>query len=143
MSQENVEIVGRIYALGLDYVIFNDPEATEELMGGFRPLYDPEFEFHAIVPGGEVVQHGIDAYLEFMRDWLTPWESYAIKADEIRDVEPDRVAVFVSHHGRLKDNAGEVRTRGVDLWTLRDGRFLRLDAYMDRTEGVRAAGLSA
>ena len=143
MSGENVELVGRIYDLGHDYVVFNDMQATEALMADFRPLYDPEFEFHAIVAGGEFVQHGIDAYLEFMRDWLTPWESYAITADEIRALDPEKVAVLVSHRGVMKDGGAEVSTQGVDLWTLREGRYLRLDAYMDRADGLAAAGLAS
>jgi ketosteroid isomerase-like protein len=42
----------------------------------------------------------------------------------------------------MKDSAAEIRTEGVDLWTLRDGRLLRLEAYLDREMGLQAAGLS-
>ena len=99
MSQENVDLVASIYA-GQDYTIMFDLDATEAWLADFRPLYDPDYEFHAVVEGNRIVQRGLDGYLEFMRDWLAPWESYEIAADELRDVQPDRVAVLTRHRGR-------------------------------------------
>jgi ketosteroid isomerase-like protein len=49
--------------------------------------------------------------------------------------------VTTRHHGRLKDGGAEIRSQGLDLWTLRDGHFLRLEAYLDREAGLEAAGL--
>jgi hypothetical protein len=141
MSQENVELVQGIYMQALDYTAYLDPEATAAAFASLRPLYDREYEFHAVVEGNRIVQHGLDGYLMFMRDWLAPWESYTITADEFRDLEPDKVAVLTRHRGRLKEGGTEVRTIGLDLWMLRSGRFLRLEAYLDRRAGLEAAGL--
>ena len=88
-------------------------------------------------------EHGLDGYLRLMRDWLAPWESYTIAGDEFYDLEPDRVAVTTRHRGRMKDGGAEILTEGVDLWTLRDGRLLRLEAYLDREMGLEAAGLGS
>ncbi|HEY7150866.1 MAG TPA: nuclear transport factor 2 family protein [Solirubrobacterales bacterium] len=141
MSRENVDLVRRIYAEGREYTGFFDAEATEMELADWRPRYDPEYEFHAVVEGNRLVEQGLDGYVRLMRDWLAPWESYTIAGDEFYDLEPDRVAVTTRHHGRLKDGGAEIRTEGVDVWTLRDGRFLRLEAYLDREKGLEAAGI--
>lgn len=60
-----------------------------------------------------------------MGEWLAPWKSYTIAADDVRALEPDRVVVLTRHRGQLKGGGEEVRTLGVDLWTLREGRRLR------------------
>ena len=142
MSEENVELVKSIYAEGREYTAFMNSEATEAELAEWRPRYHPEYEFHAVVEGNRLVEHGLDGYLGLMCDWLAPWESYTIAADEFYDLEPDRVAVTTRHRGRMKDGGAEIRTEGVDLWTLRDGRLLRLEAYLDREMGLEAAGLS-
>ena len=141
MSQENVELVASVYDAGRDYTAFYDPAATEAVFEGFREFYAPAFEFHAVTPeGSRLVERGIDGYLNFMRDWLAAWKSYSIAAEGLRDLG-DRVAVLTRHHGRLKDGGSEVRSQGVDLWTLRDGLFVRLEAYLDRAAGLEAVGL--
>ncbi len=141
MAQENVELVKGIYAGGREYTAFFDPEATERELAHWRPQYDPEYEFHVVVEGNRLVECGLDGYLTLMRDWLEPWESYTIAADEFREVGSDKVVVLTRHRGLMKDGGTEVRTSGVDIWTLRDGRFLRLEAYLDRAAGLEAAGL--
>jgi hypothetical protein len=141
MSQEGVQLVKQIYDGAREYTAFVDPEGSEADWEGRRSLYDPEFEFHAVIEGNRLVQRGTDGYLTFMRDWLEPWESYTISADEFFEVEPDRVAVTTRHRGRLKDGGPEIRSQGVDIWTVRGGHFLRLEAYLDREAGLEAAGL--
>jgi ketosteroid isomerase-like protein len=141
MSQENVELVASIYSEPRDYVARFGPHATEAMRAELRPLYDPEYEFHAVLESDRMVHRDFDGYLDFMGDWLVPWKSYTIAADDVRDLEPDRVVVLTRHRGQLKGGGGEVRTLGVDLWTLREGRLLRLEAYMDRRAGLEAAGL--
>jgi hypothetical protein len=44
-----------------------------------------------------MIRRGQDGYLAFMVDWLTPWESYTIAADDVRDLDPDQVAVLTRH----------------------------------------------
>ena len=141
MSHENVEIVASIYSEPHDYVARFAPHATEAVQAELRPLYDPAYEFHAVAEGGRTVQHGFDGYLDFMGDWLAPWKTYTIAADDVRDLGPDRVVVLTRHRGQLKGGGEEVRTLGLDLWTLRQGRLLRLEAYLDRRAGLEAAGL--
>jgi ketosteroid isomerase-like protein len=141
MSEENLALVASIYSQPRDYVDLLDPPAFEAWVAEVRPLYAPDYEFHALGGGGRMVHRGLDGYLEFMNEWLAPWQSYTIVADEVRDLDPRRVAVLTRHRGTLKGGGEELRTLGVDLWTLRDGQFLRLEGFMDRQEGLAAAGL--
>jgi ketosteroid isomerase-like protein len=142
MSQENIELASRMYDEHRDYTTLLDPEATfEAVFGDLRPLYDDEYEFHAVVEGNRLIERGLDGYLALMRDWLGPWEFYSIVAEEFRDLGPDKVVVLTSHWGRLRERGAEVRTSGVDVWTLRDGQLLRLEAHLDRQTGLEAARL--
>ena len=141
MSEENVALVSSIYSPSRDYADLVDPRVSAEWVAELRPLYAADYEFHAVVEGNRFIQRGQDGYVTFMIDWLTPWETYRIAADGFRDLDPDRVAVLTHHRGRLRDGGAEVDTRGLDLWTLRDGLFLRLEAFMDRQLGLAAAGL--
>jgi len=141
MSEENLALVASIYSEPRNYVDLLDPKASAVWIAETRPLYAHEYEFHVVVEGNRFVERGQDGYVALMMDWLTPWQSYTISVDEIRDLDTDRVAVLTRHEGPLKDGGGEVRTLGLDVWTVRDARLLRLEAYMDREFGLESAGL--
>jgi hypothetical protein len=142
MSEENLALVASVYSEAREYVDLLDPQVSEAWIAKVGPLYAPDYEFHAVLEGADrMIRRGQDGYLAFMVDWLTPWESYMIAADDVRDLEPPQVAVLTRHLARLKGGGRDVATLGLDLWTVREGLFLRLEAYMDRQLGLKAAGL--
>jgi ketosteroid isomerase-like protein len=50
--------------------------------------------------------------------------------------------VTVRFHGRGRASGVEVETRFYEVYTLRDGKVLRIDEYEHRAEALEAAGLS-
>jgi ketosteroid isomerase-like protein len=63
-----------------------------------------------------------------------------VEAEEILDAG-DRVIVMIHHRGRGKASGIDVSQRCAMVWTLRDGRAIRMDMYATRKE-LEALGRS-
>lgn len=81
---------------------------------------------------------------EGVRRWFDAWEG---TMDEVRfDVDElvdagDRVIAVSRMVARSHTTGIEVEQAVALVWTLRDGRAVRLDPYATREEAVRAVGL--
>ena len=75
-----------------------------------------------------------------MLDWTAPWATYTIETERVIDLG-DRVLVLNHDRGRRDGGALEVRGRVAALWTIRDGKIARLDAYTSHTDALKAVGL--
>ncbi len=53
----------------------------------------------------------------------------------------DRVVVTVRLRGRGRGSGVEVDARFYDVFTLRDGKIVRMDQFTERSEALGAAGL--
>ncbi len=99
MSQENVEIVKRVQASGVDLVpLFRstapDPSATGIDLTAFASDFETEFisrrTFGSIQPS---TAQGLQGFAEGWRDWLEPWASYYIVAEEFIDAGEEVVSL--------------------------------------------------
>ena len=102
---------------------------------------EPDFEW--VVPGhpeGDVFR-GPDATMAFFRDWVEPWGELHVDW-ELLPAEPDRVLAILDMQGRGRESGAPVEMRVGQLWTFRDGRFVRMVLYNDLDEARRAAGLA-
>jgi ketosteroid isomerase-like protein len=134
MSQENVDIVRRIYA--------------EWERGNFLaalPLLDQEVTFETFMPDSDqmVVVHGLEELASFMRDWFRQWRDYHVTGDEIRAVGTDRVFVAGRQAATGRQSGVEVDSPGFTVWDFRAGKVVRLLAHYDRGAALEAAGLPA
>jgi ketosteroid isomerase-like protein len=132
MSRENVELVRRL----LD--VYNERSFAEN-----TGLIDPEIEWdfsRVELPEGTSYT-GPSEFRSFIEAWEEGFESDHMAAQEIFDAG-DRVVVVVHHHGRGKISRIEVEQTVAMLWTLRDGRAVRMAIYPTRAEALEAAGLS-
>ena len=104
-------------------------------------LWDPEIEFHedpefpesGVYPGARAV----DAYFEQFRGHFEEFNFEIENAVEAGD----KVLALVRLRMRGRDSAGHVDQRAGWVFTLRDGKVLRIEGYLDREEARRAAGL--
>jgi ketosteroid isomerase-like protein len=130
MSQENVELVRR----GYDAFARGDVDAV---------LADLDQEIEVLSwPGiaGEDSYHGHAGFLAYAAGWLESWDEYRLSPEEIIDAG-DRVVVIYRAVGRGRGSGIEVETQLGHLWTIRDGKAVRLDIYRTRAEALEAAGL--
>ena len=133
MSQENVELVRRLY--------------SEWEKGNFwwADLYDPDVEWQwssaaKAVRGGAASYKGLEEIGAAMREWVREWGWWSISAEKLIDAG-DRVVVVTTLHASLKDERGEVHDQGADVITLRDGKVIRMEIFDTPEEALEAAGL--
>lgn len=134
VSQEDVENLRRGYAA---YSRGDLPGALE--------LIDPRFEIHtsgAFLDEGRVYR-GHDGVREFLAMLSEAFEDVSYEPEEILEAEDDRYLVLARLRGRGKASGAETDVRFAHLWTIRDRKAIRMRAYLDRDEALRAAGLEA
>ena len=131
MSQENVDRLRR----GYEAFARRDLDAALEMM-------DPNIEAHDAPEAPDATVHyGPDAV---RRDWeqmFALFEDFTIDIEEVFDAG-DELAVFLRLSGRGRESGAEVDARMAHVWTIREGRAIRLRQYLDRTEALEAVGLS-
>jgi ketosteroid isomerase-like protein len=134
MSQENVEIVRRMYEAWLaqdERAVFETFDADIEL----NP--DPEAAWVGI---GQVYR-GHAGMRSYMASVYEAFEGYRPEVEELIDVG-DQVLTLAIEHGKGRGSGADVQAnRTAHLWTLRDGRAVRLDLYLNRDKALKAVGL--
>jgi ketosteroid isomerase-like protein len=121
MSRENVEIVRRFLVV----------EDLDEVL----VLVDPEIVWN---PVEESPTTGHDAVRASLARWTSEWDDYELTPEEFADMG-DRVVVTVRFRARGRGSGVEVDARLYDVFTLRDGRIVRMDQFADRSEALQAA----
>jgi ketosteroid isomerase-like protein len=132
MSQANVEIVKR----AADAFNGRDVES-------FVALTTPDFEWcpamDRLIDGGSYRgREGIEAYFEVVSG---TWEEFQLLRDEFRDLG-DRVLWLGRAEARGRNSGVRVDTPLGTVVEFRDGKMLRIRAYLDHREALREAGLS-
>lgn len=110
---------------------------AREGVGGGSEFLDPEIVWNA---ADETPQHGVDAAVAYMERWETEWEELTTVPEEFIDAG-DRVLVAVRFSGRGRASGVEVDALLYEVFSLRNGKVVRMDEFTDRSEALRAAGL--
>jgi ketosteroid isomerase-like protein len=133
MASENVELVRS----GID--AFN-----EQGVEGILPLIHPEFEATtppelASEPDTYRGHEGVRRYFESFYDVMDEirWEAHSI--EEVNG----KVIVDFTLHARGKTTGIDTELRAVQVWTVREGKAIRLELYPTREEALAAANEGA
>jgi uncharacterized protein len=129
VSQENVEIVRRAFA----YEVYGVGDRAEA-----EAIFDPNVVMN---PSDEMPSYGLDAMRDDFARWASAFEALEVSAEEFIDAG-DRVLVTAYHRGRGRTSGVEVDGRFYVVYTLRDGKVVRVDEYVDRAEALEVAWLS-
>ena len=130
MSQENVEIVQRMYET------FHRGN-----FDGALAYFDPEVEVDASMRVDEGIGHGRDAVYAMVARWLGAWDEWREEIEEMRDLD-SHVLVVSKQRGRAKGSGIEVETRYAVLYEIHGDKITRLAIYSEPAEALEAAGLS-
>jgi ketosteroid isomerase-like protein len=123
MSQENVEIVRRFLADEVDEALtYADPGIV------WNPIEESSAQGH-------------DAVRASLARWKGEWDDYRLMPEEFMD-GGDRIIVTVRLGGRGRGSGVEVDARFYDLYTLRDGKIIRMDQFTERSEALEAVSRS-
>ena len=132
MSEENVEIVRAMYehwARGDFPASFFDPDVEHSRIGADTPDMEGEWR-------------GVENLSRAMAEYLHAFSDLRIEAESIIDLGDDRVLVLSRHAARGKLSGVPIDHEIGDLFTLRAGKVARYDSYWDRSDAMRAVGLS-
>jgi ketosteroid isomerase-like protein len=129
MSRENVEIVRRIH----DAYTQGDFETALSLL-------DPEIEWFPQPNAPDAAYRGHEGVRESLTQWVGTWEGYRFEVDEIIDVG-DQVLVRARQRGRGKGSGLEIEATQFNVWTLRDGKAVRMRMFGHEEEALEAVGL--
>ena len=131
MSQENVEIIRRIYDEGL---MDKDPEWLFELATPDIEYVNPPY---AVEPG---VRRGPVEVVRAMRAFGEVWEKSRHELHELFDCG-DVVVAAVTWHIRSRGSDSELVNQEAHTWTLHEGRIARFEWGQDLATALEAAGL--
>jgi ketosteroid isomerase-like protein len=76
---------------------------------------------------------------------LSPFEDARIEAEEYRELDGERVLVFVHNSGRGRTSRLEIEhmhAKAADLFHIRGGKVTKLVAYWDRERALADLGLA-
>ena len=127
MSKENVEVVRLLwdaYARGdFDMVL---------------ALSDP---YVVMVSLEEGPLYGQDAVRKNYERWIDAWDAPEINVEEIIG-ETDQVFVRARFRARGRASGVAVDSALYEVYTLRNGKIIRVDEFSERAAALEAAGLS-
>ena len=122
MSEQNVEIVRRFLAAEMDEAL---------------ALADPGIVWNPIE---ESPEQGHDAVRASAVRWKSEWDDYELVPEDFADMG-DCVLATVRLRGRGRGSGVEVDARFYDLYTLSDGKIIRMDQFAEESEALEAVGL--
>jgi ketosteroid isomerase-like protein len=136
MSQENVELVRRLF----EAVTRHD---TEAVLSAYDPDVVYDFSGSPLVGLiGDTTYCGHGGMRKWVRDRYDAWESIEDDCRELIDAG-DCVVTFVITRGRGRSSGVDTELRHYGVWTVRDGKIVRVAWFYTREEALQAAGLEA
>jgi ketosteroid isomerase-like protein len=106
---------------------------------------DPQIEFVMI---GGLVEGRWTGLSEMGKAWaamLSAWDDLTADPDEFRELDGERVLVFLRNQGRGRGSGieiGEISTKAANVFTIRDGKVVSLVLYWERERAIADLGLA-
>jgi ketosteroid isomerase-like protein len=121
----NVELVRRIY-----------DEFNETLELPRWALLDTvEWQPPADEPDNGL-RRGVDAVAAYVREWASTFDDYRCELHELID-RGERVVAALHLRGRIGESGAPLRIPLTQVWTIRDGKVIRVDEYRTTAEALR------
>jgi ketosteroid isomerase-like protein len=137
MSEENVEIVRRLYEEWYAGLERGDPGAPFD-----SGVLADDYEW--IVPeplDGRTVWRGREEFVEFFRTWTEEFEGWSVRVEQLIDAGDDRVVALTLQSATGKGSGAPVELHLGQVQELKDGRLIRTRNYFTHAEALEAAGL--
>jgi len=128
MSQENVEVVRRLYGA---YTAAN-------LAKVIRAVCDPDIEWHAAEGFG--VLRGRDAVISHFESFRDAFDGWQVEAEDVIDAGDEIIGVTRARGSGRASKVG-LDARYAIVFDLRANLIVRAREYPTRTEALEAAGL--
>ena len=132
MSQENVEVVRAM----------NEAFDQGDIEGALAKLH-PEIEWHGTKGGldeGRIARGHREVIAAFV-EALEAWERQSLETTDYFDAG-DQVVVFFHEVAKGRESGAVVETDTGVIFTVKDGRIVRVDPFMDQDEALKEAGIA-
>jgi ketosteroid isomerase-like protein len=138
MSQDTVELVRR----GSEAL--NRAIANGDVTPVFLDFLDPDIDWRAAEGAVDDVggMRGHDAVRRYFEDWSDLFDDLTLAPQEFTEVDDGRVMVEQRLSGRAKHTGIETALTFFAIYTIREGRLVKVREYATREEALEAAGLS-
>ena len=139
MSQENVEIVRRLFGVYLEALDSGD-------LNIWFDQDDLADDFEWVMPAGgglgfPSTYRGREEFHEFMQTWTQEqFQDWSIELERLIDAGGDRVVAFFHQRAIGRASGIPVELHMGTLYELEDGRVVRMRHFIDREEALEAAG---
>ena len=131
MASPNVELVRSIYA------------AWER--GDYSSVEWAHQDIEYVIADGPHPGHSTGSDIAHVwGDVLAAWEDFRVEADDIRELDEERVLVLTTYTGRGRTSGldiGRMQPRGASVMTIREGKVVQQLIYFDRDRGLAELGL--
>jgi ketosteroid isomerase-like protein len=93
-------------------------------------------------PRGRLTYSGPEGFVQAWREWVAAYERYTIELEEITEGDPGQVFILARQRGTTRTGGVEVSEPAGAVWTVRDGKLVRMEFHLDPETARRAAGLA-
>src|SRR5262245_48221362 len=100
---------------------------------------DPEIEYVFADGPSPGTYTGLAGLADAMRESLSAWEGFRIHVDEYRELDDERVLVFLRSRGRGKRSGlelGALSDQGAQMVHVREGKVTKVVVYNDRDRAL-------
>jgi ketosteroid isomerase-like protein len=132
MSQENVEVVRALYDA------WSGPDGRHAALAFIADDFEWVNPGYAVESG---TRHGHEGWSDAMDSLEAAFHFNGCDPIEFRDLG-DRVLCFTTFVAKTSPDGMVFTQDEPHLWTLRDGKAVRLEWFHDRREALEAVGLS-
>jgi ketosteroid isomerase-like protein len=124
-------------------------DAVEAIKGSYEALNrrDIDGTMAVLDPDAKWVEHselpeagsyeGRETIRDFLVKYLESWDEFEQQIEEVH-AEQDCVLLFIRLTASGRGSGIDVQSRYAHLWSVREGRGVRVDAYYDRDSALAA-----
>jgi ketosteroid isomerase-like protein len=134
MSQENVDTVREAW----DAWLRGDMDA---LLASYFDR-DVVYDLTHFREWPDHTYRGLEGVRRLLSEWRELWVAFEARVDEVLAVPDGRVVVLSWQRGKGRQSGLPMDMEWAQIISVRDGKVTRVDAFDDRAEALRTAGLS-
>ena len=131
MSRENVERLRPLYEAWGRGAYDEGLDVLDERI---------EWRAAAEIPGHGGIVYGREAAAKYLVEWRGTWQTYSVEVERFVDLG-DEVLVLARERGRGLGSGVIVETMFAQLWTMHEGRAVRMQEWRTWDEALSALGL--
>jgi ketosteroid isomerase-like protein len=150
VQDDAIDVVARLgTALLAEDVVatLSDEESVARLREVIAEVASPDLECVMVAPGyvgprGRLSYRGLEGFVQAWREWVEAYERYTIEVEEITEGTEGRVFILARQRGTTRTGGVEVSEPAGAVWTVQDGKLVRMEFHLDPEAARRAAELA-